>query len=76
MLYALQEHVYYKAIQDGTPDILAELLQLEGALQRYNPRLIEQPSSAERSGCTACNAHAMPGLAYTQVMKSFSAEQR
>ena len=47
---ALQEHVYYKAIQDDTPDILAELLKLEGAIQRYNPRLLAPASSAERSG--------------------------
>jgi len=47
-MQTLQEHVYYKSIQDDTPDILAELLRLEGALQRYNPRILEQPSSTDR----------------------------
>ena len=47
-MQTLQEHVYYQSIQDDTPDILAELLRLEGALQRYNPRILEQPSSPDR----------------------------
>jgi len=47
-MQTLQEHVYYQAIQDDTPDILAELLRLEGALQRYNPRILEKPSSPDR----------------------------
>ena len=46
--YTLQQHVYYHTIRDSTPDILAELLRLEGALQRYNPRVLEQPSSSAR----------------------------
>jgi len=52
-MQTLQEHVYYQAIQDDTPDILAELLRLEGALQRYNPRILEKPSSPDRyNHCT------------------------
>ena len=47
-MQTLQEHVYYQAVQDDTPDILAELLRLEGALQRYNPRILEKPSSPDR----------------------------
>lgn len=47
-MQTLQEHVYYKSLRDDTPDILAELLRLEGALQRYNPRILEQPSSPDR----------------------------
>lgn len=44
----LQEHVYFRNIADETPDVLAELLRLEGALPRYNPRILEQPSSDDR----------------------------
>lgn len=53
-MQTLQEHVYYQSIQDDTPDILAELLRLEGALQRYNPRILEQPSSSDRYNLS-CN---------------------
>ena len=44
----MQEHVYYKSIQDDTPDVLAELLRLEGAVKRYNPRLLAHASSTDR----------------------------
>ena len=44
----VQEHVYYQSIQDDTPDVLAELLKLEGAVQRYNPRLLAKPSPTDR----------------------------
>ena len=47
-MQTLQEHVYYKTLQDDMPDLLAELLKLEGALQRYNPRILEKPSSPDR----------------------------
>ena len=47
-LKVLQEHVYFRNLADETPDILAELLQLEGALPRYNPRILEQPSALDR----------------------------
>ncbi|KAL0021594.1 hypothetical protein WJX79_001497 [Trebouxia sp. C0005] len=57
-MQTLQEHVYYQAIQDDTPDILAELLRLEGALQRYNPRILEKPSSPDRQDV---RQHALSG---------------
>ena len=44
-MQTLQEHVYYKNLQDDMPDLLAELLKREGALQRYNPRILEKLSS-------------------------------
>lgn len=40
--------MYFQNIRDDMKDILAELLQLEGALPRYNPRILEKPSSPDR----------------------------
>lgn len=54
-MQTLQEHVYYKNLQDDMPDLLAELLKLEGALQRYNPRILEKPSP-DRCTKTPCHA--------------------
>ncbi|KAL3134029.1 hypothetical protein ABBQ32_008463 [Trebouxia sp. C0010 RCD-2024] len=47
-MQTLQEHVYFRTIEDDTADVLAQLLQLEGAVQHYNPRLLAQSSSMER----------------------------
>ena len=37
----MQEHVYLGHLRDDVPDVLAALLQLEKAIKRNNPRLLE-----------------------------------
>ena len=39
--HVMQEHVYLGHLRDDMPDILAALLQLEKAIKRNNPRLLE-----------------------------------
>lgn len=37
----MQEHVYLGHLTDDVPNVLAALLQLEKAIKRNNPRLLE-----------------------------------
>ena len=37
----MKEHVYLGHLTDAEPDVLAALLQLEKAIKRNNPRLLE-----------------------------------
>jgi hypothetical protein len=61
--FVIQEWAYYNQLTDADDDVPARIMELTGAISRYNPRILPSPAIAVEGGAFAAFLLMCPVLA-------------